>query len=179
MCFLQKRLGREAKGFVGGQDADFDDFCLAALFSVGYVRHWGEGTDLDGNRNGVRSLGRFGMQNFVALHRTVVALGSPVGEKVLHRVAWAGFPELISPGSVTGGQRLEEALCGLFLRVIAEREPQRHNRDQRKRRERESHSSRFIWFTGRGIAKGHSVFSCPANVGIRLGAWERHPSPAE
>src|SRR5258708_6014391 len=107
------------------------------------------------------------MDNLVALYRAVVALGSPVGEKILHRVAQTGLPKLIGLRGVVRDERVKETLRGPLFRVVAERVPQRHNRDQRKRRDGEGHGSGFIWFIGRWIGKWHSVGSFPASVGIK------------
>src|SRR5437879_1958279 len=178
MYLLRKRLGWKTKRFVGGQDPDFDDFCFAALFGIGYVRHRGEGTQLHGDGYARGAFRRLGMHDLVTLDGAIVALRPPVSEKILHRINRTRFPELISPGSVAGDQRAEKTLCGLFLRVVAEGEPQKHNGDQRKRRDSEGHGSRFIWFSGRWIEKRHSVVSCPASVGIKAAVVQRHPSAA-
>src|SRR6266481_1752399 len=123
MYLLRKRLRGKTERFVGGQDPDFDDFCLAALFGVGYVRHWGEGTDLYGDSDARGPFRRLCMHDLVALHWAVVALRPPISEKILHRVNRTRFPELIGPGRITPDHRVEEALGGLFFRVVAEREP--------------------------------------------------------
>src|SRR5258708_38067530 len=176
MDWLPKQLGREAERFVSSQDPDVNDFCLAAFFGIGYIRHRREGTELYGDGYARGAFRRFRTHDLVALHRAVVTLRPPISEKILHCVTRARFPELIGFGGVTRDQGVEETLCGFFLQVVAERKPQNHNRDQRKRRDGESHGSRFIWFTGRWIEKRHSVVSCPASVGIKHAVGGRHPS---
>ena len=91
------------------------------------------------------------MENPVTLHRAVVALRAPVGEKVLHRVGRAGLPELIGLSSVAGDEGIKKMFGGFLFRVVAERKPQRDNRDYRKRRDGEGHGPGFIWFIGRRI----------------------------
>src|SRR5437773_4483887 len=103
----------------------------------------------------------------LALHRAVVTLGSPVGEKILHRIALARLPELIGLSRVARDQGIEEMLSRLFFWIVAERIPQRHNRDQRQRRDSEGHGSGFGWFIGRWIEKCHSLVSCPASMRMK------------
>src|SRR5260370_35247641 len=86
MCFLQKRLGREAKGFVGGQDPDFDDFCLAALFGVGYIRHRGKGTNLCGDSKAPGAFRGLVMPYLVAFHNARVLLSTPPSDTTLQCV---------------------------------------------------------------------------------------------
>src|SRR5438445_13673905 len=141
MYLLRKRLGGEAEGFVA-LDPQVLDASLAALLDVARVWHRRVGAEVHGDSYARGAFRCFCTHDLVAFHWAVIALGSPVGEEVLHRVARAGFPELISSGSVTRDERVEETLGGLFFRVVAESEPQRDNRDQRSRRDRESHGTR-------------------------------------
>src|SRR5438034_5758610 len=143
----------EAERFVRSQNPNLDDFGPAAFFRVGSVRHWRERADFDGNGDGVRTFGRLGVKDAVALHRAKIALRSPISEKILRCVRRAGLPELVGFRSIARNERVEETLRGLLFRVVAKREPQCDNRDHCKRRDGKGHGPGFIWFIGRWIEK--------------------------
>src|SRR2546430_13214004 len=104
------------------------------------------------NSNGVGTAWRFGTDNSVTFHRAVIALRSPIGEKILHRVGRTGLPEFVSLGGIGRDEGVEETLRSLLFRVVAKRVPQHDNRDHGKRRNSEGHGPRFIWF-GRWVEK--------------------------
>lgn len=115
----------EAEGLVFGFDPDVDDPGFLALRGVGiFVGQWGERADGYGDDYAARAHGGFGVEQREAFHWAVVTRGSPVGEKILHGVARAGFPDIVGFGGVSGDEGVEEVFCRLFFRVVADREVQ-------------------------------------------------------
>src|SRR5947207_11120084 len=66
---------------------------------------------------------------------TTLFRSPPVGNKVLHRIARTGIPELVGEVDVPGCERVEETLRGSLFRVVSKDEPQGYNRGQRDGRE--------------------------------------------
>jgi len=137
-----RSLWREAEGFVFCVDPDADYFCFLAFFGVvgaGHRRERADGyADLDAGAGTVRGAA---FHDFVAFDRAVVAGGAPVGDEVLHLVAWAGLPEFVGAGHVAGDDKVEELLRGFLLRIKTERIPESHDDDDSDRRDGKSHGA--------------------------------------
>src|SRR5271166_5388680 len=87
-------LWREAEGLVFRVDPHADDAVFAALLRVGLIGHGRKRANAHFNDDaGARAVRRAGFQNLIALHRAVVAVGTKVSEKILHRVTRTRFPE--------------------------------------------------------------------------------------
>jgi len=139
----EKRLWREAEGFVFGVDPDVDDFCFLGFFGVvvggGHGVEGADGyADFDAGAGAVR---RFGFEDAVAFYGPVVASGAPVGDEVLELIAGAGagFPKLVGGVHVTGYDGVEELLRGFFLGIKTKPEPYGDDGDDKSRRHRKNH----------------------------------------
>jgi hypothetical protein len=134
-------LWREGQRLVTGYDPDTDDpRFLALLFRSGIlgIRHRRKGADRDRNLDGVGTNRRAFPEDAVTFHRAEVAVGSPIGEKVLHFIARLGFPEFVGGCGIAGHQRIEEMLHGSFFGIEAKGPPEARDRDQDECRNRES-----------------------------------------